>query len=238
MPERARRKNTPALRTPENRDYEVGYGKPPVQTRFQPGRSGNPHGRPRGSRAKKPDLPSPDEERMKRIILEEAYREIVVQEGERTVNIPMIQAVMRRIAVNAAQGNQRAQRMFADLVQTIENEQKAQSDELIKTAIEYKSGWELELWRRERTGETGPEPLPHPDDIYVDVRNNRVEFRGPMTQEEKATWDTFKARKQDCDASIAELQELLVNDPDNKILRDEIAHERRIRKIICQLVPD
>jgi hypothetical protein len=26
----------------------VGYGRPPAQTRFQPGRSGNPGGRPRG----------------------------------------------------------------------------------------------------------------------------------------------------------------------------------------------
>ena len=28
--------------------YEVGHGKPPERTRFKPGQSGNPRGRPRG----------------------------------------------------------------------------------------------------------------------------------------------------------------------------------------------
>lgn len=30
-------------------DYAVGYGKPPQHSRFQPGQSGNPKGRPKGS---------------------------------------------------------------------------------------------------------------------------------------------------------------------------------------------
>src|SRR5829696_4062755 len=33
----------------EHSDYEVGYKKPPVHTRFQKGKSGNPRGRPKGS---------------------------------------------------------------------------------------------------------------------------------------------------------------------------------------------
>src|ERR1700677_3309466 len=32
------------------KDREVGYGRPPQRTRFQPGRSGNPRGRPKGSK--------------------------------------------------------------------------------------------------------------------------------------------------------------------------------------------
>ena len=34
---------------PKKSDYAVGYGKPPAHTRFQPGQSGNPNGRPKGS---------------------------------------------------------------------------------------------------------------------------------------------------------------------------------------------
>jgi hypothetical protein len=34
----------------EVRDYAVGYGKPPAETRFQKGQSGNPGGRPRGTK--------------------------------------------------------------------------------------------------------------------------------------------------------------------------------------------
>src|SRR5687768_11632888 len=30
--------------------YEIGYGKPPVTSQFRPGQSGNPKGRPRGSK--------------------------------------------------------------------------------------------------------------------------------------------------------------------------------------------
>lgn len=34
--------------SPPERDYEVGYGRPPKATQFQPGQSGNPKGRTKG----------------------------------------------------------------------------------------------------------------------------------------------------------------------------------------------
>jgi hypothetical protein len=36
--------------------YDVGYGKPPRHSRFQPGQSGNPIGRRKGTRGLKSDL--------------------------------------------------------------------------------------------------------------------------------------------------------------------------------------
>ena len=37
------------MNKPKQKDYAVGYAKPPEHTRFQAGQSGNPMGRPKGS---------------------------------------------------------------------------------------------------------------------------------------------------------------------------------------------
>ena len=96
---------------PDQKNYEVGYAKPPVSTRFKPGVSGNPHGRPRGAKNKKPE---PSEERLKQIILDEAYRHVTINEGGKKNSISMAEAVMRSITVNAAKGEPRAQKMFIE----------------------------------------------------------------------------------------------------------------------------
>src|SRR5829696_5900243 len=44
------RSNGPRKSRGAGPDYEIGYGKPPAQTRFKPGQSGNPRGRPKRSR--------------------------------------------------------------------------------------------------------------------------------------------------------------------------------------------
>jgi len=43
-----KKRNTP--RDKGKPDYKVGYRKPPERTRFRPGQSGNPKGRPKGVR--------------------------------------------------------------------------------------------------------------------------------------------------------------------------------------------
>lgn len=87
---------------PHRKSYAVGHGKPPESTRFKPGQSGNPKGRPKG---KKNRREAPRHERLKSIILEEAYRTIKFNDGAAQVSVPVAQAVMRSLAVTAAKGN-------------------------------------------------------------------------------------------------------------------------------------
>jgi hypothetical protein len=98
------------------RDYEVGYGRPPVQTRFRKGHSGNPRGRPPGSIT----------DRAKRIVLEEAYRSVTVKEGEKVIRMPAIRAVMRSHLRDALKGNGPNQRAVLALVQVLESEINAE----------------------------------------------------------------------------------------------------------------
>ncbi len=209
-------------------DYDVGYAKPPVDTRFKPGRSGNPLGRPKGAKNKANRLPALNEERMKAVVIEEAYRMIGVRDGDRLVEIPVIQAVIRSIALNAAKGDQRSQRMFADLLQWVEREDKASHDEWVNAALDYKIEWECELERRKKCGETGPEPIPHPDDIAMNMNTGQIEVKGPMTKEEKVKWDRAREFKAEHDEFLTQIEARVAKRPKDKGLRDMLARHRGI----------
>jgi hypothetical protein len=168
-------------------------------------------------------------------IIDEAYRTIKVSEGGRQITIPMARAVIRALAVNAARGQLRSQQMFATLLSEVESANKALSDEWLQTAIEYKVGWEQELERRASLGTSGPEPLPHPDDIIIDMRTGQVVVHGPMTKEEKVEWDRMYARVEECDREIEELTadlKLRKYKRYRQFIEDDIAFDKRLRQTI------
>lgn len=211
------------------RGYEVGYAKPPAATRFKKGQSGNPSGRPKG---KKTQLPGLNEERMKIIILQEAYRDIKVRDGERTVTVPIAQAVLRSLAVNAVKGQHRSQRLFAELLSAVETSHKALHDEWLQTAMQYKVDWEIELDRRARLGVIGaPEPLPHPDHVIIDLQVGTARVVGPSTKVEKLAWDKHMARKAEFELEIVELKALLETATDPKmraVIERDIVYDNNI----------
>ncbi len=77
-------------------DYEVGYGKPPRHTRFQPGRSGNSRGRPKGTNNLKTDL------------MEELGEKILVREGEQSRRVSKQRAVVKTLVMRTLKGDTRA----------------------------------------------------------------------------------------------------------------------------------
>ena len=93
----------------------VGYGRPPVHSRFRKGQSGNPTGKRRAD----------DAERAKKLIRQEAYRLLTIREGDKVSRIPALQAVVRSLITTAAKGSVAAQRAAIKAAQDIEAEERA-----------------------------------------------------------------------------------------------------------------
>jgi hypothetical protein len=111
----------------------------------------------------------------------------------------------------------------------------------LQTAIEYKVEWDKELDRRKRAGIIdAPEPLPHPDDVVIDIKTGGVRITGPMTKEEKPYWDELRTRKTDNEKEIAELEKILRDEqgsPYSDLILQDLEHARRIRALIGKVVP-
>ena len=72
-----------------NAPYKVGYGKPPIHTRFQKGRCPNPGGRPKKLKS------------WREVLHKELLREIPIMEGGKPGRITLQEAIARK-AVNSA----------------------------------------------------------------------------------------------------------------------------------------
>jgi hypothetical protein len=212
----------------------VGYRKPPKQSQFKKGESGNPRGRP-----KRPTHAMPEwhEERMKAIIRQEAYRLIDINENGKKIRLPLIQTIIRRLGVFAAQGRPRAMRYFMETLKSLEEASGLEYSTYVKTLINYKEEVGREFERRKKENPSEPDPIPHPDDIIFNGSTGVVELYGPMTKQEQVVWD----RIEESEAAIAELEGMLAKDPDNpdnKFIEEELAFARRVRQQLARAVPD
>ena len=76
--------------------YKVGYRKPPKQTQFKKGKSGNPRGRPKGSLNLSTDLAA------------ELSEQITLREGGRSRRVSKQRALIKSLLAKALQGDVRA----------------------------------------------------------------------------------------------------------------------------------
>jgi len=77
-------------------EYRVGFGRPPIKARFQPGRSGNPKGRPKGSR------------NLKTAVTHVMGQKISILENGRKRRVTKFEAMLQAAAVKAIRGDTRA----------------------------------------------------------------------------------------------------------------------------------
>jgi hypothetical protein len=97
-------------------DYEVGYKKPPLHTRFGPGNPGRGKGRPKGRRNLKTDL------------MDELGERITLNEGDRKVRISKQRALVKSLIFKGIKGDARATHAILNLLLRIgsDDEQTAE----------------------------------------------------------------------------------------------------------------
>jgi len=84
--------------------FEVGYGRPPKATQFRAGKSGNPRGRPKGTRS------------VGAVLRDVIRQRIAVTENGRTRRILVLEVVLRRLANDAMRNDPKALKLLLSLI--------------------------------------------------------------------------------------------------------------------------
>lgn len=87
----------------EGGGYDIGYAKPPKHSRFKPGQSGNPKGRPKGARS------------LAACVQEELNAKVTVREDGRTRTLSKREALAKRVVNDGIAGNASAIKQIAAL---------------------------------------------------------------------------------------------------------------------------
>lgn len=96
--------------------YEVGYGKPPKHSQFQPGQSGNPNGRPRGSK-------SPFT-----LLREELQQKVTLREGDKVTTVTKLEAIMKRVVNDTLGGKVSPTKLLFPLLHVFEAQFATESE--------------------------------------------------------------------------------------------------------------
>lgn len=134
-------------------DYTVGYGRPPKATQFKAGKTGNPRGRPKGSRT------------VGAILQDILRQKIAVTENGKTRRIAALEVMLRRLVNDAMRSDAKAMKLLLALVERYAEttEAKVQLGELLAEDREILAEYLLAP-REPAPGPAGKaeEPVPEP----------------------------------------------------------------------------
>ena len=95
-------------------EYEVGYKKPPKNTRFKAGQSGNPKGRPKGSK------------NLKTLVAEELNDTVDIREGGRRKVVRKRDVIVKQLVKKGMEGEDRSIETLLKLDDAYEQDVKAE----------------------------------------------------------------------------------------------------------------
>ena len=108
------------------RDYEVGYGKPPRNTQFKKGQSGNPRGRPSGSK------------NLATLVSVALNEPVIVVENGGGRKITKREAIIKQLVNRSTKADWRAIKILLDIVREIENRVEPETGESSFSAADEK----------------------------------------------------------------------------------------------------
>jgi hypothetical protein len=91
-------------------DYQVGYGKPPRHSQFEKGQSGNPRGRPSGSK------------NLATLVSEALNETVIVAENGGRRKITKREAIIKQLVNQSAKADWRAIKIQLEIVREIESQ--------------------------------------------------------------------------------------------------------------------
>ncbi|CAM3762596.1 DUF5681 domain-containing protein [Polynucleobacter brandtiae] len=104
-----------------NAAYRVGYRSPPKKTQFKKGKSGNPKGRPTGSRS------------LQTILVEELKSTITINENGRSKTVKKGEVIAKQMVNKAMAGDHRAANLVLGVSQQHEYQEALKAPSVIET---------------------------------------------------------------------------------------------------------
>ena len=89
--------------------------------------------------------------------------------------------------------------------------------------------WEVPDGKRARSGTTGPEPVPHPDDVLIDYETGNIRIDGPVMENQKDARDQLRAMWPKLERELMGINEQIESDPNNLSLRKR---QKELTKIV------